>query len=55
MAQAGKIFLVKIAGMAVSKNRAVKNSSGIEEGSISGDCKDDLVNKEGRNMEVKID
>ena len=41
--------------MAVSKNRAVKNSWGIEEGGISGDCKDDLVNKEGWNVEVKIE
>ena len=34
---------------------AVQNCWGIEEGSVSGDCKDDFVNKYGWNREVKID
>ena len=30
---------------AVHKNKEVKNCCGIEEGSVSGDCKDDFMNK----------
>ena len=41
--------------MFVRKNEEVQNCWGIEEGSISGDYKDDFVNKYGRNKEVKID
>ena len=31
--------------MFVRKKKEVGNCSGIEEGSVSGDCKDDFVNK----------
>ena len=31
--------------MAVHKNREEKNCRGIENGSVSGDCKDGFVNK----------
>ena len=44
MADSGKMFLVLIVGMVVRKNRMVKNL-GIEEAIISGDYKDDFVNK----------
>ena len=50
-----KIFLVQTAGMVVRKNREVKNSCGIEERSVSGNCKDDFVKKYGRYREVKVD
>ena len=39
--------------MAVRKNREKKNCWGIEEWSVSGDCKDDFMNKKGRTREVK--
>ena len=50
-----KIFLVQTAGMVIRKNREVKNSCGIEERSVSGNCKDDFVKKYGRYREVKVD
>ena len=45
MAVVGKIFLVKIVGMAMRRNEKVQNCRSIEEGSVSGDYKDDSVNK----------
>ena len=45
MAVVGKIFLVKIVGMAMRKNEKVQNFRGAEERSISGDNKDDSLNK----------
>ena len=45
MAEVGKIFLMKIVGMAMRKNEKVQNYWGIEEGSVSGDYKDDSVYK----------
>ena len=41
--------------MAVCSNREVRNCCGIEEGSVSGGCKDNFVNKYRWNREVKID
>ena len=40
--------------MAAHKNREVKNCRGIEDGSVSGDCKDVFMDKYGQNREVKI-
>ena len=48
------MFLVKIVGMFVPKNEEVQNFRLIEEGSVSGDCKDDSLKKQGWNREVKI-
>ena len=39
------MLLMQNVGMAVCINREVRNCSGIEEGSVSGGCKDDVVNK----------
>ena len=41
--------------MIVRKNRQVKYCCGINEGSVSGDCKDSFVKKKGLNREKKID
>ena len=54
MAEVGKIFLMKIVGMVLLENKEVKNCWDIEEGSVSGICKDDLMNKEGCNRGVKL-
>ena len=43
MFEVEKTVLVKIVGMIVRKNREVKNCWVIEEESVSGDCKDDLL------------
>ena len=45
MFEVEKTVLVKIVGMIVRKNREVKNCWVIEEESVSGDCKDDLLKK----------
>ena len=45
MAEAGKTFLVSVAGITVRKNREEKIYCGIEEGSISVDCRDGFVKK----------
>ena len=45
MVEVGEIFFVKITGMAMRKNEKVQNCLGIEEGSVSGDYKDDFANK----------
>ena len=55
MAEVGKIFLVEIDcifRMIVRKNEQICLC--IEEGRLSGDCKDDFMNKKGWNREVKI-
>ena len=41
--------------MVVSKNEHVQNYWVTEEGSVSGDYKDDFVDKKGLNREGKID
>ena len=41
----GKIFLLWIVGMVLHNKREVKNCWVIEEGDVSGDWKDDFVNK----------
>ena len=55
MAEVGKIFLLPVACMAVSKNSEVKKCCGMEEGSVSKDFKDDFVKKQGWKNEVKVD
>ena len=39
--------------MVVCKNGVAKNGSGIEEGSVSRDCRDGFVNKYGRKNWLK--
>ena len=48
------MFLVKIVEMFVRKNEEVQNYWVTEEGSVSGDCKNDSVKKQEWNREVKI-
>ena len=45
MAEVRKIFLLKIAGMIVRRNREMKDCYSLEEVSVSGDGKDDFVKK----------
>ena len=41
--------------MAMCKNREVKNCWSMEERSVTGDCKDDFINKQMWNRKVKLD
>ena len=45
MVEVGKMLLMKTVAMAVRKNRNIKYCWGIEEDSVSGDCKDDFMDK----------
>ena len=45
MAEVGKILLMLIVTIAVRQIRKLGKSLGIEEGSVSGDCKNDFMNK----------
>ena len=49
MAEVWKILLMLIAGTTVGENKEVKNFWGIQEGSVSGDCKDNFMKKSGLN------
>ena len=54
MAEVGKILLMLIVGTTVGENKEVKNCWVIEEGSVSGDYKDDLMNKSGLNRVKRV-